>query len=166
MGKMRAAAVVFLMVIAAAGTLASCASKTSPEAIEKLKQYANGLDEPFQFLLHDRGYALVAGEHDADTVSSWGVLRFQRIGAASTRDRAAESLRALAAQAGWQTSEAPVDVVNVELARYGIAASDPGIRLTRADPVRTGHAPTRYSYQIWISPDASSVVAAFRVDAN
>jgi hypothetical protein len=61
-----------------AGTFAAClliAACSNKESAADLQRFGKGLDTPFQFLVRDRSYTIVAGEHDADIMSSSTALR-------------------------------------------------------------------------------------------
>jgi len=52
--------------------IAACSNK---ESAADFQRYAKGLDTPVQILVRDRGYTIVAGEHEADIMSSSTALR-------------------------------------------------------------------------------------------
>ena len=73
----------------------------------------------------------------------------------------------LAQQRAWTPVDEPVDVVNINLATYGVGSTWYSRKFMQSERNRSsGGPPIRYSSQVWLSPDASVMVVAFRVDAE
>ena len=147
--------------------LQSCTEKPRVETENVAATARKTLDAPFHFLLRVPDYEAKQFTHESDMFSTWGELALaKKSGVQPTRSAAREELVRAAKEAGWTSAEKLPDVESPDLQRYGIAREKEDLDFSKAAALKGQKPPTRYSCRIWISDNASMIVAAYRVDGE